>query len=397
MLKKPSREELRLLLLSNTNESAAQFLKVGTRTVQRWRDQYGLNQQEVVLNGHTPTNLQNDIVIGTMLGDASIPWNKKGRQNKYVFAQKADRKNYVQFIYEQLKPYTINYLESTCLGPIRKNGIIVQNAGKPCTAHRVYTLCCEHFTNLRHQWYKNPYQKKSLKIIPNIKLNWTRFFFWFCDDGNNNVKKRTITLATNCFIESDVDKLISLAKQDLALNGSRRDWGTGPLIIFGTKDYDQIMNQLQKQAKQFNLEKTFMSKLNNDYEHDYKKYKSGKSVEDEKRICELRAANVSIEAISEEFGLSRSTIYRIVKKHREIENKEYPSGRKLTESQIIEIVNDWNKGVSQVKIADRFSVTQTMISQIVRRKTRCNITKNLWIRDYTSKDIATVDVVYNPN
>ena len=57
MLKKPSREELRLLLLSNTNESAAQFLKVGTRTVQRWRDQYGLNQQEVVLNGHTPTNL----------------------------------------------------------------------------------------------------------------------------------------------------------------------------------------------------------------------------------------------------------------------------------------------------------------------------------------------------
>ena len=397
MLKKPSREELRLLLLSHTNESAAQFLKVGTRTVQRWRDQYGLNQQEVILNGHTPTSLQNDIVIGTMLGDASIPWNKKGRQNKYVFTQKADRKNYVQFIYEQLKPYTINYRESTCLGPIRKNGTIIQNAGKPCFSCGAYTLCCEHFTNLRHQWYKNPYQKKSLKIIPNIELNWTRFFFWFCDDGNNNVQKRTITLATNCFIESDVDKLISLAKQDLALSGNRRDWGTGPLIIFGTKDYDQIMNQLQKQAKQFNLEKTFMSKLNNNYEHDYKKYKSGKSLEDEKRICELRAANVSIEEISEEFGLSRSTIYRIVKKHREIENKEYPSGRKLTENQIIEIVNDWNKGISQVKIADKFSVTQTMISQIVRRKTRCNITKNLWIRDYTSKDIATVDVVYNPN
>lgn len=394
--KKPEREELRLLLLEGTNLSVAEKLKVHPRTIQRWRNIYKLDHKTVVLNGHIMSEFQTDIIIGTLLGDASIPCQKNSCLNRYCFGQKSDRIEYVQFILEALKPYSKKIYHQEVLGPSKINGEIIQNSGKLCKCDRFYTIFCEEFMNMRKEWYLEPYKKKSLKIIPNIQLNWNRFFFWFADDGNNNVAKKTITLSTNCFIEEDVKKLINIIERDLSIKGNIRNWGTGFLITFGASEYQKIMNNLQIKANDFKLEKTLESKLNTYYAYDYKKYISSKSTKEELEIYKKRKNNIKINEILKFHKISHATMYRIIKKYSEQNSTIYPSGYKLTEENILEIISLWNKGLSQSKIANQFKIAQTMVSQIVRRKSRQSITEKLWIRNHTPKDTSNITVVYNP-
>ena len=126
--------------------------------------------------------------------------------------------------------------------------------------------------------------------------------------------------------------------------------------------------------------------------YDYEKYQSSKSLEEEMEICNKRSQNVPIKEILKKHDISRPTLYRIVKKHM---GKEYPYGRKLTETDVKQFVCLWNDCVPQSKISEQFGVSQTMVSQIIRRKTRKTITDSLWIRDNTQNDFASVNVIYN--
>lgn len=117
-----------------------------------------------------------------------------------------------------------------------------------------------------------------------------------------------------------------------------------------------------------------------------------RKVEDELEICRKRSDNVSIDVIMTEYNISRATVYRILNKHLETPCNV---GKKITKDQVIEIINMWNAHESQIVIANKFAITQTMVSQIINRKTRTSITEKLWIRDHTPKDICKVNVIYN--
>lgn len=250
-LQKPSKDVLAFLLRESTNDDVAQRFGVGRRTIQRWRDSYGLSHANVRLADHEMTQFQKDLLIGCLLGDGSIRWMGNPEwNNRFSFKQTRKRREYVEFVYESLLPYSSRISDGKPRkGPIRVNGEIKNNVGKEFQETVMYTMSCSEFSEMRKKWYAEPDQKNSAKIVPDIELNWTVLSYWFADDGCNNKSRRTITFSTQCFSEANVDKLVNMIQRDLLIVASRRNWGTGPVVVIGSKYYDVVMSQFVSQLQ----------------------------------------------------------------------------------------------------------------------------------------------------
>lgn len=373
-LKKPSKEELRQLLQVGTNEFAAKQLGCHGRTIQRWRDEYGLNQEIVSIGDYQPTSEQMDLLNGWMLGDGSIRYLVENRKTLFCFVQKTERKEYVQFVYDSLLPYSSNVKDGEPRnGPKIINGQIIQGEGPLCYSTRMQTIVSNLFVDLRKKWYLNPYEKRSQKIIPEIKLNWKTFSYWFADDGNNSPARKSVSFATQSFSKNDVEKLIFFIKRDLNLNAWSLNSKTGPIIMTGAKDYHQIVEKLNDNLGHL---KCLSSKLNSQYIHDYLKYKSGFDTETVNQIWNLYLGGMSNDNITKQFNISPATLFRIIKK-KSLETKtdithqgENSSSSKLNNEKVKQIIEKWNQGnLTQNEIAKEFSVTQTNVSMIILRKT----------------------------
>lgn len=115
-----------------------------------------------------------------------------------------------------------------------------------------------------------------------------------------------------------------------------------------------------------------------------------------------RVNGMKTKEVADKYGLSNSTVYRILKKRSEDSQSVIPRGRKLKNKDIIEIVNIWNsKKMSQKEIADKFNISQTMVSAIVCRRAFSELTHNIHIRNtdmesHQYSETAEVNVVYNP-
>lgn len=390
IINKPTKESLRKILMKNTNDQAAKILSVGSRTIQRWRNFYCLDNESVCIGDHVMTNFQKDLITGCMLGDGSIRRQNKNHNTRFEFGQKSERKQYVRFVYDSLKPYSIWIRDQKPVkGPVRnKNGSISQKCGKLCQSTKMYTVSCELFKKMREQWYKEE------KIIPDdIKLNWTSFAFWFADDGHNNHQKKTITLSTNCFCQEDVEKLSFFLYRDLGIESNVRNWSLGPIITIGANFYEDVMSNVRNHL--LDIECLF-NKLNSPIEHDYKTYNPNIPDEILNEIWSARINGISVSEIEKQYGLSKSTIYRVLKKNSLVTKQPFPTYRKLSENKVKQIINAWNKNKIQSEIALDLNISQTMVSAIINRKNYGDVTKNMYIRKVDSLfDTACVNVIYN--
>lgn len=399
---KPTREDLAKLLKNHTNLEAARKLGVSGKTVQRWRNEYGLSHEEVQTNGVELNEIQKDLLIAWMLGDGCVRWSPKSQKNCFSFKQMIERKEYVQFVYDSLLPFSSSIRDSKPAKPrkrCKKTGKIVScDEGKCCLNTMIVTHRSNIFKEMRHQWYADPYLRKSQKIVPDLKLNWRILAYWFADDGNNNAYKKTINLATNSFREEDVDKLICWMKRDLGLEVYRQK---GPTIVFKYTDYDFIITKLKEHLGHL---KCLESKLEprKSEEYYYRRYNSSLSPEIVNLIWQDKNSLMRDTNICKKYGISKIKLYRIMKRKSLEINQQIPLNKKITNEQILQIIEMWNAGEKQAAIAKQFNIQQTLVSQIVRRKVHKEITKSLTIRNSNRESpictsgSAIVSVIYNP-
>lgn len=121
---------------------------------------------------------------------------------------------------------------------------------------------------------------------------------------------------------------------------------------------------------------------------------------DPKAINDLwndKKSSMNTKDLCEKYDISRATLFRVLKKKSDESGESIPKSKKLTDESIKAVVKLWNEGKSQKEIADNFSITQSLVSQIVNRKIHSNITKEMEIRGRfnKTKDIASVSVIYN--
>lgn len=142
-----------------------------------------------------PSYFQEQVMIGKMLGDASL------RKNSIEFAQKISHKNYVD--------YTMNILKN-----FRPNCSINRISGYGTQMYGFKTICSSYISNLFKNWHKN-----GRKEVPKIKLSPISLAFWYMDDGSllhTEKQQDRISIATNGFNEKSINNLLeALQKFDI--------------------------------------------------------------------------------------------------------------------------------------------------------------------------------------
>lgn len=121
------------------------------------------------------SNIQRNILVGTLLGDAYLEPRGKAPNYRYIFSQKKAQQVYVEHIY--------NHFEAWCSkGPaisktgVNKDGEITESYYfKTCT-HSSLTFYANQFYNL-----------DGKKIVPKLLHKWLTpmaLAYWFMDDGS---------------------------------------------------------------------------------------------------------------------------------------------------------------------------------------------------------------------
>lgn len=156
------------------------------------------------------SELQCDLLTGTMLGDGSLPHKQKGRYTCFSYEQTCTRRGYIEHIFDVLTPFT----DRTKIRPVVCDKT---KYGKGIyTVLKFRSMCHPLFSQMRAHWYDDPHAVRAKKIVPeDLQLNWRAVAYWFADDGHrrkNRAKEivlcsENFTTKQNEFLLANLEKL----------------------------------------------------------------------------------------------------------------------------------------------------------------------------------------------
>lgn len=144
---------------------------------------------------------QEEILIGSMLGDGNLGINKKGINARFTIKRKIEDKEYLLWEYEKFSTF--------CGSPTKEHYPLDKRTNKIYPAISFCTRASPIFTNYYKIWYPN-----KIKIVPkNLELTPLTLLIWFLDDGSINRSKTDtldLKLSTNGFLMEDVQRLADM-------------------------------------------------------------------------------------------------------------------------------------------------------------------------------------------
>lgn len=218
-------KELAGFLKEHTNKQASEFFGVSIRTISRKRKQYNLTHESVKY----PSDLTEDqleLVKGSLLGDGCV----ERKQCRFKIKQTSTRKEYVDWIYEKLSPFSIFLKETSSTIKNKKH-----------YSWQMATCAHSNFKKIRNEWYEG-----VQKIIPkDLILTEKMFAHWHVQDGCNHQRKKYISLHTNSFTVDDVSFLIEVLKRDLGISATLNFHKKQPTIYIGSYEYCKAVEILK--------------------------------------------------------------------------------------------------------------------------------------------------------
>lgn len=150
------------------------------------------------------TELQKQVIIGSLLGDGSLHKPKNGVNYHFSVAHCAKQKEYLEYKRQLLYPFSSEIDIYSRLDK-RYNHIY--------TSHRFSTKSHPYLTELEKLFYTNRVKKIPLVLIEQMAP--IALAMWYLDDGN--VAKRTHQLASVCFEFDELEEACEIisAKFDL--------------------------------------------------------------------------------------------------------------------------------------------------------------------------------------
>lgn len=321
---------------------------------------------------------QNEITIGSLLGDGTIWNNFKGGPLKFQVTQSkldklgVDKKNYILWLVSE-------FMEFGC--SVRPKNTKIKNGNKLYKSYVFNTRCTNFWNKLEKKWYVpiiHPYYKRR-KIVPqDIKLTPLTLCVWFMDDGSTYPKDANATLETQGFTEEEVLFLIELLKNDLNIYShikweNRKDRHQ-PRIYIGKKSYFDLIETIKPHVEwdcfKYKLDTTTYNKIPQVGEN----HSMSKLKDDEvKEIFNLKLSGKQNKEIAEQFGISRSAISLILNgkrfKHLNLKTICKKGSKPLTEEQIAEIHKLGKQGICQSSIARKININQSRISRVLSGNT----------------------------
>ena len=158
-------------------------------------------------------DLQREILVGTLLGDATIIAQSERSEYNVKFEQQVDKSEYIQRLYEIFEPF---------VGTPPKIRNIMGGGAKDRQSiwFRTYRHACFRF--YYDIFYpKNQENNQRTKRVPkkiSRYLTVRGLAYWFMDDGSFDRKYRQLTLSTHSFPINDQQLLKKVLKTQFHLN-----------------------------------------------------------------------------------------------------------------------------------------------------------------------------------
>ena len=191
------------------------------------------------------TKLQHEILVGVLLGDASLQTESNGRTYRLRISQSEQHKDYLFHLYEKFK----NLTDSP---PVQYKFVDLRNPGKIYTRWSFSTTQQSCFRFYAQQFYGDPCRNRqgngTEKKVPKLIHRWLRgkaIAYWYMDDGAQKWKGKSLAMrfCTDNFTKSDVQLLGNVFKQKFKLKTSLQKQRDGWRIYISSYSY-QIIKDL---------------------------------------------------------------------------------------------------------------------------------------------------------
>tara|TARA_Y100000310_G_C20556448_1_gene750789 strand:- start:172 stop:1119 length:948 start_codon:yes stop_codon:yes gene_type:complete len=200
-----------------------------TKKVKKWNEDIQENPLKVL------TQKEHDIIIGTLLGDASI--RKRERYSCLRFSHSIKQKAYFY--------WKVNKLIDLPISELRES---YRTIGDKRNVHMLNFSTRTHpiFNYYRYLFYKS---KKTInkKLLEN--LNPRSLAIWICDDGSFDRTQGYIVLCTNSF---------SLKEHELMKKCFNKKFGLDPTIGFRDKKYYYLRFKQEDSKKLIEIVRPFI-------------------------------------------------------------------------------------------------------------------------------------------
>jgi hypothetical protein len=257
------------------------------------------------------TKHQENLIIGSLLGDGWISKNRKHSNSNFGKRQKKEQ--HIKWLFEELKPYG-----SSCKARVTDQKrirlatgkVISEKVQKYIVGYETRTINHPYFTQLRLKWYPNDIKKVPMDLVLNPEI----LAIWYVDDGTNSKGYRQCAIATDGFSFNEVEFLCNRLSIDLNICGKPNKHVGKHNIVFHGDGYERLINLI----KPYVIWDDFAYKL------EYKPLKRRKNLtisEKEEVYC-LLDQNVNYEEISKRYNIKLNTVYTM-KKLLNKRNKEF--------------------------------------------------------------------------
>lgn len=127
------------------------------------------------------TQVQRNIIVGTLLGDGHLEVRSKNNHPRYCFNQKEAQQSYVCHVYEHFRDWCSKEPQ------VVKSGVNLQ--GQATLAY--YFKTCTHpaLEFYANQFYTEGSQSRRIKVVPNLLHRWLNpqvLAYWYMDDGHKD-------------------------------------------------------------------------------------------------------------------------------------------------------------------------------------------------------------------
>ncbi len=194
------------------------------KKVKSWRSKLENNPRILV------TPKQHDLMIGSILGDASIRQRDKNCNFRVSHSRK--QKKYLLWKFDILKEY--------CISKPKFYSKIINNRG-------LMTYELSTATHFAFNYYRNLFYLNNIKTITKKILNLLNprsLAIWVCDDGSYSKSQGYIILCTNSFSQKEHVVMQSYFKET---------WNLNPTIGFRDKKYYYLRFKQNDSKRLINL------------------------------------------------------------------------------------------------------------------------------------------------
>lgn len=173
---------------------------------------------------------QKEILIGILLGDATLETADSGRTYRLKVEHSLNQKSYLEHLYEKFRDWV--------LSPPRLKEITLLN-GKTYSSMAFSTLSHASLRFYGHQFYKG-----RSKVVPRLIGRWLTpkaLAYWYMDDGSIKSKKsKGVIFNTQGYAKHEVIRLARILENKFALEAKPRRQKEGYQIYISGRSYERF-------------------------------------------------------------------------------------------------------------------------------------------------------------